>query len=143
MNQQQQAPDPNLIPLVLWLSFIMSVGVFAFVTNTLVMENGDAQPFTLDSSTLPFFAVAGMAGLASLVLPKLFQRANSGPDFDQLSKQEKAAKSFVPMVLGLALSEAVGIFGVIAGTQSNSFETAIPFFAVSFVLLMINKPKKI
>jgi len=143
MNEQRPEVDMNLVPMVLWFAFMSSVGAFIFVAYTTAAKGEDAVPFTFDELTMVFFAAGTAAAAASLIVPKLLLRAAQGPGYEQLSKQEQAQRIFVPMIIGFTLSESVGVFGVVVAIMRNSFETAIPFFAVSLILLVLNKPKKV
>ncbi|MEO5667849.1 MAG: hypothetical protein ABIR96_07320 [Bdellovibrionota bacterium] len=81
-----------------------------------------------NAQILPFYAVALVDVAASFIVPRMLYRS--------LLKQGTKFPIYTPYIVRLALTEAIGLLGFVAGTMMTSFTVAIPFFVVSILLYL-------
>jgi hypothetical protein len=137
LNSQQQ--DQGKIANVLWIAFMASVASF-FVVLTLIVT--DAEPLSIDPEVMIFGFLAVTNAALSFVLPKMM---NPKPQASEYAVAPRPVgfgpKDFTPFVVRLALSESVGVFGLVLGILKQYIEVSAPFFVVSFFCVLMAKPK--
>ena len=141
MENKTAKQDPYAIMKVLWLAFLSSTGVFILVMFSTVKEGG------VDSSNPNIRYILGGLGVFMAVLsfqiPRFFRQQLSRQHKGlQLSREKKAQLDFIPTIISFALSESVGIFGLVLALITGSREIGLPLCIASVVLLAIHKPKK-
>lgn len=155
------------VPRFVWAALFASQAIYAalfFVPGVIETRSADAAPPT---ELLLGLAVAALAtAITSFALPAFLRRAalaqlsiatRKVPDPDALqgfratptirqyveprAAAVKASQlAFVPLILSLAMAEAVSIMGLIAGVQGYPFAQCAPFFAVGMTLTAIRFP---
>jgi hypothetical protein len=113
---------PLGLPRVLWAALFASTLIYIVVLEvTTVQVEGEWQGLVL-----PFaFAGVGTAG-ASLLAPRFVRRSNSA--------------YLVALILSLALAESVCILGLVLGLLGAPPTVVMPFFFVTWVLMIIRFP---
>lgn len=162
------APTAQLLltPRILWAALLASQGIYvALLVVPGLLERGEGAP---DPQMIVALAVAALGtSVASFVMPVFLRRSAMArlsipmrdvPDpnavqgfrgvaptireyVDPIAARQRAAGlAFVPLILSLALSEAVSIFGFLAGFTGHPPQVWAPFFAVGMTLTAIRFP---
>jgi hypothetical protein len=122
------------------LSFFSTIGVLAFVLWSSVgredVPHGSLADAAHHPLAIPFTAAAIAVAVASFALKGVLSRPNPA-----LSPELALQKAFAATLVGLALSEAVGLFGFVLGQSSRCFGIAAPFFCVSVALMIVHNRK--
>lgn len=134
-------------PRVIWAALLASQGIYAFIMFGHFLEVPSEPP---DPIMLPVLGgVAAMVAVMSFVLPRVLGRpavAAAVADIRhrelQLPEIRKRAfmMGFTPFILSIALSEAVGIFGLVLFAVGYPLTTALVFTAASVVLIAVRFP---
>jgi F0F1-type ATP synthase membrane subunit c/vacuolar-type H+-ATPase subunit K len=126
--------DPLLVRRILWAALLVSQGIYVWV---LAFSGAVPPPMEPPDPMLPMVlgAVALSVAVASFVVPMLLLRSASGASQHAPSGRQQAhARTFTPFIVSLAMSEAVSIFGLVAGYLGHPALVWAPFFAAGFVL---------
>jgi hypothetical protein len=135
-------------PRILWAALLMSQGIYVFllVGGILRPPTEPPQPIMLTMISIVAMIVAGV----SIVLPRVLHAqaarrlAHQEPgllDHGQRVVLQRALQlGFTPLVLSLALSEAVAIFGLVLGAVGFHLAQCVPFFAAGLLLTLIRFP---
>ena len=109
---------------MLWAALFVSTLVYIVVLELTTVESGaDWQ------GLVPIFVFAGVgAGGGSLLAPRFVRRS--------------AGAYLVALILALALAEGVCIFGLVLGFLGAPPTVVMPFFFVTWVLMIIRFPTK-
>ncbi len=155
-----------MVPRILWGALLASQVIYVVMLSVpgLLERGAGGVP---DPTFLPPLAIAaGGVAIASFVAPMIFRRSALArasvetreiPDPEALqgfrraatmreyvdpsaARKHAAALAFVPFVLSLALSEAISIFGFLAGFTGSPVEHWAPFFAAGMTLTAIRFP---
>jgi hypothetical protein len=122
-NEPGRKPAANLgLARVLWGALFASTLIYIVVLELIAVEPGaDWQ------SLVPLFAIAGVgtAG-ASLLAPRFVPR--------------RPGAYLVTLILALALAESVCILGLVLGFLGAPPAVVMPFFVVTWVLMVIRFP---
>ena len=154
--------DPALVSArMIWMGILCSVGVFYVVLRMSKRPDAPEDPLTFAT-----FAACALGGaLASLLLPPYFHRqgtlraaletraAESAITADSTTttrhvfvdseKARAAARQLYQsaLVLSLALSESVALFGLLLGLRGFPEERVLPFFVASIALIGLRYPR--
>ncbi len=139
-TELKKAPNPNatiLIARIVWVAMLFSVATFYFVAQmdeaakTAVVPETYAEIFSNQMIQIIFLQAIVIAG-AAFFLPKIVgRRGQTG---------SKLQKGFVALVVRLALSEAVAIFGLVSYFMIHTSKVMHPFLAISVLLILISFP---
>ncbi len=127
MTPTQTPEQLRRTALIMWLVFLSTVGMFAFLLKQGLASGG--LPPAPDMGLAPIFTgLAVMMGVGSLILRKVFPV----PD---------TQKWFVRNVICWVMNESISLLGFVLGQQQHDFNVAIPYFAttVAFTLFMFPK----
>ena len=109
---------------ILWAALFASTLVYIVVLElTTAQANVDWQPLAMMFA----FGGAGAAG-ASLIAPRFVKRSSGA--------------YLVALILALALAESVCILGLVLGFWGAPPSVVMPFFVVTWVLMVIRFPTK-
>lgn len=153
-----------LTPRILWGALITSTFVYLYVLQVAAPEDADPEPMML-----PALGVAALvAGVLSVFLPAYLHGRGAmaaeleveevpDPDAsvmfrDQTPTVRRFAKPdavvskgmalyMTPLILGMALGEAVAIFGFVLGVLGFELPMILPFFVASWVLMGLRFPR--
>ncbi len=117
-------------------SFFFTVGILAY----LLFQSTSAriEKVRLDTAlgnpfVIPFAIIAISAAVASFFVSKLLVRGT-----ELLPDQERRQKRFTSFIISMAMAEMPAVLGFIVGNSSESFEIALPLFALSFVVMVFH-----
>jgi hypothetical protein len=121
---------PLTVPRVLWVALFASTIVYIAV-----LEVVSIQPQSDWQSLLPVFALGGlMAAGGSLLAPRFVRRKPGGAPSGQQNTY------IVALILSLALAESVCILGLVLGFLGAPAMVVLPFFAVTWLLMLLRFP---
>ena len=93
-----------------------------------------------EALVLPFaFAGVMMAG-ASIVAPRILLRQRSSTAGEKASSTQAGGPYLVSLILAMALAETVAIFGLVLGFLGAPPTIVLPFFVVTWILMLIRFP---
>jgi hypothetical protein len=122
---EQPTPKPEVrikLPRILWVALFVSTLLYIVVLElTEARPDGDWQSL----ASMFAFGGAGAAG-ASLIAPQFVKRS---PD-----------AYLIALVLALALAESVCILGLVLGFLGAPPSVVLPFFVVTWVLMILRFP---
>lgn len=119
---------------VLWAALFVSTLIYIVVLELTTVESGaDWQALA------PMFALGGLgAAGASLLAPRFVKKKPPG----EPTSAQAAGPYLVALILALALAESVCILGLILGFQGAPPTVVMPFFVVTWLLMIIRFPTK-
>ena len=122
-NHPSPKPEGDIgLPRILWSALFLSTLIYIVVLELMKAEAGtDWQPLAMMFA----FGAVGAAG-ASLLAPR-FVKCSSGA-------------YLISLILALALAESVCILGLVLGFLGAPASVVLPFFAVTWVLMIIRFP---
>lgn len=125
--------------IVWWilLSTVIVYGVVAYWIAPIVGPRGEA-PIALIAGVLGAVSLSTAAGSVLLRSRVLVARIQSG-ELD-LRTREGTQRATAPYVVCLALAESVGLIGLVLALLSGDASWALPFLALSLVLLIVHRP---
>jgi hypothetical protein len=157
---------PLFVPRVLWGALLASTFIYLYVLYTVARDRADLEP---DPALLPALgAVALGAAVASFLLPAQMHRAaaksvklevkeipdpnasvafrDQTPTIRVFADPDEVRKKAValyhtPLILSLALSEAVAVFGLVLGFLGFDWMMVLPFFVTSWILFALRFPE--
>ncbi|UCH28883.1 MAG: hypothetical protein JSV06_11475 [Myxococcales bacterium] len=119
---------------VLWAALFASTIIYIVVLELTTVESGaDWQ------SLAPMFALGGLGAAGASVLAPRFVRKR--PPAEPTSTQA-AAPYLVALILALALAETVCILGLVLGFLGAPPSVVMPFFVVTWILMIVRFPTK-
>lgn len=125
------------VPRILWAALFFSTLIYVAV---LELATGVTEPrwgFLL----LPLSIAGASTGAASLLVPRIMlRRHRSSRGRSEPSSAGGAGAYLVTLIVGLALAESVAIFGLVLGLQGAPPRVVMPFFAATWVLMLIRFP---
>ena len=157
--------DPMNVPRILWAALFASTFMYLYVYYTAAPR--DVVP---DQPIMPY-VLAGVAlacAVVSFVLPASFQKQAAArakldvkeiPDpnasvmfrdhtptirvfADPAAARKKAMQLyFVPLILALAMTEAIAVFGLVLGFLGWGSSVVLPFFAAAWLLYLPRFPR--
>ena len=133
--KKQTAPPSVKNPM--WFMFIATIFTFAAVAY---ISSPDSDPEVIIEATslfIPFALAAGFIGLLSFVVP-IFLRPLVAK---QAASNPQMGPDFLPFIISMAFSEAVGMIGLFYSMQEENFYLYLPFGLVSLILILMRKPK--
>lgn len=119
---------------VLWAALFVSTLIYIVVLELTTVESGaDWQ------SLAPMFALGGLgAAGASILAPRFVRRKPSG----EPTSARAAVPYLVALILALALAETVCILGLVLGFLGAPPSVVMPFFVVTWILMIVRFPTK-
>jgi hypothetical protein len=129
---------PLGLPRVLWAALFASTLIYILVLDLMTLEAvSDWQAFVLP------FAFAGVttAG-ASLLAPRFIRARRPRGDAGQPPSSQTAGPYLVALILALALAESVCILGLVLGFLGAPPTVVMPFFVVTWILMLVRFPTK-
>ena len=124
-NTPKHKPKADIgLARVLWAALFLSTLIYIVVLElTAAQPESDWQPLAMMFA----FGAVGAAG-ASLVAPQLVKRSSGA--------------YLVALIIALALAESVCILGLMLGFLGAPASVVLPFFAATWVLMIIRFPTK-
>jgi len=129
---------PLGLPRVLWAALFASTLIYILVLELMTPEAvSDWQALVL-----PFaFAGATTAG-ASLLAPRFIRARRPRGEAGQPPSSQTAGPYLVALILALALAESVSILGLVLGFLGAPPTVVVPFFVVTWILMLVRFPTK-
>lgn len=159
------APNPLLVPRILWAALLLASFVYLYVWLTVA----PAAPETpIAQMPIALGVAALMCAIVSFVLPASLHRKAAAaaklevkeiPDpnasvmfrdntpmirvFANPAEARKKAMAlyFTPLILSLALTEAIAIYGLVLGFQGWGAQVVLPFFVAAWLLFLPRFPR--
>lgn len=123
-----------MTPRILWAAIFGSTFIYLVV---LELTGPPAEPSW--PATSLYFAAAGFGtAVMSLVGPKLLVR--SGPPRSETDTPE--GRFLTGMILGMALADAVAIYGWIQGLFGAPVRVVMPYFITAWILMLMRFPTR-
>jgi len=122
--------------LVLWLAFLAAAALYLAVGFLIGRGRGTGitPPVRPELLRIVFYAVGGMMLIVAFVLRRqLMSRAYREPYAAMVGLQ-------AAMVAGWAVSEAVGILGLVVILLGGTFLDGLPFILAAFLAIAIQRP---
>ncbi len=134
MNQEKANMPPGFLHKIIWGALLWSQFIYAFVCYT----TQGSFLFNIEEAEqgVIFVTLAGLALAASYFVPKALVSKIKAK-----SVEESFQKHFVPLVIKLALLEAVVIFGLVLSFNSEKNFVA-PFLVVSVIGFLFSFPRE-
>ncbi|MFO0681867.1 MAG: hypothetical protein U0234_07450 [Sandaracinus sp.] len=136
-----------LTPRILWAALLFSQAIYVALIAGGILEAPSAPP---DPMMLPVLGVVALGtAVVSFVLPRILHRnavAQAMPTIQHqgmgdLSLLRAAYQAgFAPLIVSLALSEAVGIYGLVLAALGFPLLYCLPFSALGGVLTLVRFP---
>lgn len=137
-HQAQTRKQAMLVSWILWGAMLVALAVYVFIIP--VMQQGRTPPDNLDG-VLPRnlgVVAAGIAALSFVLRCFLLGGFRSG---ELSGDTPKAAQRLVAgNIVCFALSESVGIFGVVLGAMGYPLNTCANFLMGAVLLLVYHMP---
>ena len=125
-DQPEPKPEAALaLARILWAALFLSTLLYVVVLELTTVQSG-ADWKSL--ATMFVFGAAGAAG-ASLLAPRFVRRSSGG-------------NYIIALILALALAESVCILGLVLGFLGAPATVVMPFFLVTWVLMVIRFPTR-
>lgn len=124
------------VPRILWVALFVSTLLYLVVIGLTTVEGEPHWQGLL----LPLAVAAVMMAGASLVAPRILLRQRSAQSTDESSSTQAAGAYLVALILAMALAEAVAILGFILGVRGAPVTVVVPFFAVTWILMLMRFP---
>jgi hypothetical protein len=123
---------------VLWWSLVASLLVYVLVANVASAPANSDVP--IGPLATAFFLLSCGVGVGTLVYRR---RALSGPIQSGAldpTTPAGAQKAFTPFIVNLALSESVGIYGLVLSLLSGNPLFCVGFSAAAIGLMVVHRP---
>ena len=144
-------PQPSIsVPRIMWLALLVSQGIYLTLLNVpgLIEVAPEPPPAVM---RFVLMGVALLVAVASFVVPRILwasalkRTAYRAPQDTARSHDEAALRQgmklgMAPFILGLALNEAVAIFGLVLGFLGEGWLFTTPFFVLAIVLMLVRFP---
>ena len=127
---------PLAVPRILWAALLVSTLLYLVVLG-LTEPQGEPNWQVL---LLPLGASGLTTASASLLLPRFLVRQRSAPGIEKASSDDAAGAYLVSLVVAMALAESVAILGLVLGFRGAPTTAVLPFFVVTWVLMLIRFP---
>ncbi|MGZ3424801.1 MAG: hypothetical protein ACXWUG_05275 [Polyangiales bacterium] len=124
-------PPQQLLTLrILWASITSSTLVFLLVLDMAHLPAHRPNP-----TMIPVLAVAALGCLAvGIILPRTTLRAKR-------EARRPAVMFQTAAILGLAMTEAIALFGLVLGFQGFDLPVFLPFFVVAWLVFALRFPR--
>ena len=136
--------SPAIVLHIVWAAVLSGLLVFsAFVLVVGSASQGRTPALGSESAVIQSLnAITIVTAIAAWFLPRwLWGRIRKfQPDVATLSDAELCKLYMTPMVVRLALFEAVSIFGIIVSTALADAAAFVPYLFISFVGLLVSIP---
>jgi len=127
---------PLTLSRILWTALFISTLLYIVVLElTTVQTEADWEALALPL----VFAGVMLAG-ASLIGPRILIRRRSSTRAEEPSAGRAAGAYLVALILAMALAESIAIFGLILGFLGAPPSVVVPFFVVTWILMLIRFP---
>jgi len=126
--------DSLFVPRILWAALFASTLVYLLVLEVVELQAGNSW----ESLLYPFaFAAVTTAG-ASLMTPRMMSKRGAS----HTSTVTDDGGYLTMLILALALAESVAIFGLVLGFLGAPAIVVVPFFALTWILMIVRFPTK-
>ena len=145
----------NILRFVLLFSLVIYVGV-VYMLSQQGPEKPVPEMFPLALGVVTLMQAGAIVMLPRFMLSDSRLRAATGPDapmpqpslagtVEALPDHEKRLGRvpmvhFTPFILGLVLSESIGIYGLVLSMMSNTLPPMLPFIGVAAALMLFAVP---
>jgi hypothetical protein len=119
---------------ILWGAMLLSVAMFACVVWVLVRRGGIGRPFEQNQLTVLAVIVALLLLLAPVVRRRV-ETTRRGASPDEIARQWQ-----VGWIVGQAMKEGVGLFGLVIGLLAGSTAWVIGFAIASLSSMVMTPP---
>ncbi len=133
---------------IVWAALLGSQALYLYLLVSGVFETPPEPPAPIMLTVVS--AVAMVNGMASIFLPRFLL----GQALGRMSEHDRAlvqqgrdailrrafTMGFPAYIIGIALAEAVAIFGLVLGVMGFTLMTVLPFFAAGAVLTLTKFP---
>lgn len=130
-----------LVPRMLWFSMLVACGFFFFIQ---FMKNGLSTDLNSSDIVRPdvlLFVVMGLVNaVASWILPKLIAKAACKKLPPVRNEAEVLKRAFAPLIIRLALAEAVTLMGFVAAEMQSKTIIMLPFMLITLMIFLLSFP---
>jgi hypothetical protein len=127
--------DSLLVPRILWAALFASTLIYLLVLEVVELQTGSSWETLLYPLA---FAAVTTAG-ASLMAPRMMLRWRPARDTSTVTHD---GGYLTTLIVALALAESVAIFGLVLGFLGAPPTIVVPFFAVTWILMILRFPTK-
>jgi len=145
MENKNLSPQ-KFVPWFMWSMFCIAIFVYGLViwlSRNSTLHEGVLVPTSVKNS---FYVVSFIFAFVSLfVIDNVFKRKiNNQKQNGELTESQILTMYFPFFLIKLAVSESIAIFGMtLAFMGEEKLSIFLPFAILSFLLLLINRPKEI
>lgn len=136
--------DPLLSLQIVWVALLLSLGIYAVIAYTVAKQvaNG-AQLAPLPAMQMAFAMISLSSVTVAYVLSrKLLKQAIGTDDPATLPVAKLARLAFTPWILRMAMTESVGIFGLLMAMLTGQPSSGLPFLIVSALVMLTHLPNE-
>jgi F0F1-type ATP synthase membrane subunit c/vacuolar-type H+-ATPase subunit K len=126
---------PLVVPRAIWAALFVSTLIYIVVLELTKVQNDASWQALL--YPLAFGAV--MTASASLVVPRMVLKQGAAGTRGDASNT-RGGRYLTALILALALAESIAIFGLVLGFLGAPPAVVVPFFAVTWILMLIRFP---
>lgn len=128
---------------ILWLAFLVAVGIYAVVLFFIVTTTDVPPVMPVETLRLVLQVIGGALAFLSLwwrrrftnqVVLDIGARPSNGPNGDPLDELTRRC------VLAWAMADAIAILGLVLGILSRNVGDFVPFAAAALLVLYLNRP---
>ena len=121
-----------LLPRIIWASLFGSTLLYVAILELATVQTEGSWTILFYPLVLAAVSTAG----ASLLVPRIMLRRRVN---GQSAAQEER-NYITELIITLALAESVAIFGLVLGFLGAPARAVVPFFAVTWVLMLLRFP---
>jgi hypothetical protein len=124
------------VPRILWGALLFSTFLYVAILELTVVEGAPDWRTLLFPLTVAGVVIAG----ASLVAPRILLRRRSTRLTRESTRPEGKGSYLVALLVSMAFAEGVAIVGLVLGFMGAPDSIVLPFFCVTWVLMMFQFP---
>jgi F0F1-type ATP synthase membrane subunit c/vacuolar-type H+-ATPase subunit K len=124
--------DSLFVPRILWAALFASTLVYLLVLEVVELQAGSSWETLL----YPFAFAAVTTAVASLMAPRMMPKRGAS----DTSTVTHDSGYLTMLIVALALAESVAILGLVLGFLGAPAIVVVPFFAVTWILMILRFP---
>lgn len=143
-----EAGEVRLVPLptlqIIWGALLVSLGMYAGISYVVAKPVAPADlPAPVPTMQMLFAMLSlGSLTVAYLLPRKLLQKAIGKEDPATLQIEKLVGLAFTPWILRMALTESVGIYGLMLAMVSGQPSNGLPFLIMSALVMLTHMPSE-
>jgi F0F1-type ATP synthase membrane subunit c/vacuolar-type H+-ATPase subunit K len=129
---------------IVWMGLLLAIGSYVaiayFVANSV---NSAMDPATLGPLEWAFALMSLSCLVVSYFLPRKLLRAALGQEDPATVPLEKlVGMAFTPWIVRMALTESIGIYGLLAAMMSHQPSKVLPFAIIAALVMITAMPSE-